>query len=237
MTHRLYLAPPLASGTTRLLDADANHYLTRVLRLRSGAPLVCFDGQGKEFAGTVERQGKTMAIAVGALQQEQQPPPALHLVLAWLKSQAMDNAVQKATELGISDFWPLLATRSNVKIDAKRTRGRLDHWRKVAIHACQQSERLFVPTVHEPVDLEAWLAANQELHIILLAPGAPPITAPQEPSPLALLVGPEGGWTEAETALAQQHGALSGGLGRWVLRAETAPLASLASVRHSWGWR
>jgi 16S rRNA (uracil1498-N3)-methyltransferase len=239
MAHRLFLPPSLRAGEARTLSAEHGHYLTRVLRLKPGAEVACFDGTGREFdARLSEASGKTVRLQIEALvRSEPQMPPPLHLALGWLKGQAMDTVTQKATELGISDFWPITASRSNVKINRQRTAGRVEHWQKIACHAAEQSTRLFVPTVHEPISLVEYLQLHTSVPKIMLHPGHPPMGTELPHTPLALLVGPEGGWTASEVDAARAAGASVHGLGEWILRAETAPLAALAGIRQLWSWR
>ena len=237
MGHRLFV-PEISAGQQHTLDAARSHYLTRVLRLKTGDTVTCFDGSGSEYEATVSGSaGKAAALTFGALIGHHGPPLPLHLALGWLKGRAMDTVTQKATELGITDLWPITAARSNVRINASRTTGRVAHWQKIAIHASEQSNRAFVPTVHEPTDLSSYLAATASLPKFILQPGSSPLNPDLPRQALALLVGPEGGWTEDELRHARAAGAVAWGLGDWILRAETAPLAALAGIRQLWGWR
>ena len=239
MGHRLFLPAPLHIGEVRTLDAERGHYISRVLRLKHGDSFSCFDGSGQEFVAEVAAaRGKSVTVQIGALLRIQpQPPATLHLAIGWLKGQAMDTVVQKATELGVSELWPIAASRSNVRISPQRTAGRLAHWRKIATHAAEQSARLQVPTVHEPVTLAEYLDTNQTLDTVMLHPGHEPMDTDLPHGALALLVGPEGGWTADELAAGIAAGASVHGLGELVLRAETAPIAALACVHQLRGWR
>lgn len=268
MTHRLYLPPPLAAHSEITLQPDRAHYLTRVLRLRPGAPLVCADGAGHEYAATLAdaapaASGKTaragsphptmrprremrshreMRLQLGDLLRTAPPPePRLHLVQGLLKGDAMDRLLQKATELGVTDIWPVDAARSNVPRasgrDAVRHEHRRQHWHGILVSALEQSGRLWLPELHPTRDLAAVLQDAPCERLLLLQPGAPPLPLQLPREPLALLIGPEGGWDERELALAVDTGATTCGLGELILRAETAPLAALAAIRHGWGWR
>ena len=239
MGHRLFLPAPLQSGEALILDTERGHYIARVLRLKRGDRFSCFDGTGQEFAAEVANaRGKSVTVQIGELlRAETQPPVSLHLAIGWLKGQAMDTVVQKATELGVSELWPVAANRSNVRISAQRTAGRLTHWRKIATHAAEQSARLQVPSVHQPITLADYLAADPTLPKVMLHPGHEPMGADLPRGALALLVGPEGGWTADEVAAAIAAGASVHGLGELILRAETAPIAALACVHQLRGWR
>jgi 16S rRNA (uracil1498-N3)-methyltransferase len=239
MNQRLFLAPPLAAGAERTLDSDDSHYLVRVLRLKPGAQLHCFDGEGHEWAAQLTHANtRASVVTIGALARSAEPPdPQIHLAQGWLKGQAMDQTVQKATELGVTDLWPITALRSNVKIDARRAEGRMRHWQRIARSAAEQSGRLYLPTLHSPRSLEEFLRQRPCDNLLFFEPGCEPLPKDLAPQSLALMIGPEGGWTPEECDLAKLAKANLHGLGDLVLRAETAPLAVLAAVRHGWGWR
>ncbi len=241
MKHRLFLKPEQLHARTAsddlTLDPEQAHYLVRVLRLRSGQTLRGFDGLGSEWALTVVEVGpRRGSVTLGARLRQEPPPKRLALASAWLKGSAMDMVVQKATELGASDVYPLHTERSNVRVDEQRQSNKLAHWQRIAISASEQSTRLHVPVVHAPRTLSALLADPPTPRCLFLDLAAAPLDAGPQPEPLTLLVGPEGGWSDAERAAAREAGATFAGLGDLVLRAETAPLAVLAAIRHGWHW-
>ncbi|HEX7036869.1 MAG TPA: 16S rRNA (uracil(1498)-N(3))-methyltransferase, partial [Pseudomonadales bacterium] len=236
--HRLYVPPSLESGQTLKLTGDRAHYLTRVLRLRRGEAVECFDGSGRAWRATlVDASVRHALLAVQeTVADEPAPAPRLHLVQGLLKGASMDVVVQKATELGATDLHPVLAERSNVPQDPARRERKLEHWQRVIESAAEQSRTLHLPALYPVERLTDWLAAPPPARLVMLHPGAPalPVGLPRED--LAVLIGPEGGWSDAERAAALDAGAVCYGLGRRILRGETAPLAVLAAVRHGWGW-
>lgn len=238
MIHRLYVPPPVRAGQTLTLERERAHYLTRVLRLRRGEAVECFDGSGRAWRATLaEASARHALLSVGdAVADEPEPAPRLHLVQGLLKGASMDLVVQKATELGATDLHPVLAERSNVPGDPERQQRKLEHWQRVIESAGEQSRALHLPQLRPPLRLSEWLAAPPCARLVMLDPEAPalPLALPRED--LAVLIGPEGGWTDAERSAAQRAGAVLHGLGRRILRGETAPLAALAAVRHGWGW-
>lgn len=241
MTQRLYLRESqlagAAEGAELTLESDQAHYLTRVLRLKSGDGLYCFDGVGREWRASLKRDGRHALVTLGALSR-QEPPPTHKLVLAaaWLKGAAMDTVVQKATELDATEVVVLRTTRGNVQVDERRVDSKLRHWRQIAASAAEQSGRLYLPQIHDPVALNDALDGFGNCRRVMLDPGGPALDVGNRPVDLMLLVGPEGGWTDAERAQALAQGAEIVGLGRTVLRAETVPLAALAAVHQCWGW-
>ncbi len=162
MSRRIFLEAPLETGATLRLDPEQSHYLTRVMRLKAGDALRCFNGAGSEHAARLtDPNPRACSIEIAEELRTAAPAPhRLHLAQAWLKGQAMDRVIQKATELGVTDIWPIAAARSNVRIDAGRTTGRLLHWRGIAKSSTEQSERLFLPGVHEPRSLEKRFSTN-----------------------------------------------------------------------------
>lgn len=210
-----------------------------MLRLRRGEDVECFDGAGRAVRATLADAGaRSATLRVGEVLAETAPPePALHLVQGLLKGASMDLVVQKATELGATDIHPLLAERSNVPGDAERLTRKHEHWLRVIESAAEQCGALHLPRLHPVRRFDDYLAAPPVPRSILLHPGEPVLPTTLALEPLALLVGPEGGWSDTERAAAAAAGAVSHGLGTRILRGETAPLAALAALRHGWGWR
>ena len=249
MNQRLYLPPPLSVGAECTLNSEDSHYLARVLRLKAGDELRCFDGEGSEWAARLNRprsrasgrasaSSQASAVTIGELlRSEARPANKLHLAQGWLKGQAMDHTVRGATELGISDFWPIAALRSNVKLGDGRTQSRLRHWQRILRSAAEQSERLHLPTLHAPRQLDEFLAEAPCEQLLFLQPDHEPLPTDLGYASVCVLIGPEGGWAPEECDMARHVNADFHGLGNLVLRAETAPLAVLAAVRHGWGWR
>lgn len=239
MKHRLYHPPPLETGQTLTLDRVGDHYLTRVLRLRRGEQLECFDGAGRAWVATLQAASpRSATLRVGALlADEPEPQPRLHLVQGLLKGGAMDLVVQKATELGATDLWPVLAERSNVPTAEARLARKFQHWQRIAESATEQCGGRHLPRLHPVTDLEAFLGGGPDAQLILLDPEAA-ILPPSLPRlDTCLLIGPEGGWSPRERDAVLAAGGRRHALGARILRGETAPLATLAAVRHGWGWR
>jgi 16S rRNA (uracil1498-N3)-methyltransferase len=241
--HRLCLPElaergPLGPGTQITLSTEHAHYLGRVLRLKIGAEIGLFDGAGNEWPAEIVamESRKAEALVRGDAKHEPAPKPLI-LVPSWLKGNAMDAVAQKAVELGATAIWLLDADRSNFKADAKRRANKLTHLTRVARSAAEQCETRWLPAIVEVGTLADLLALERPGRTLFLDLGGPPLST-DTPEPLTLVVGPEGGWSDAERALAQDiEGVEVVGLGPLTLRAETAPLAALAAIRHSWGWQ
>ena len=242
MKHRLCLtelgsADPSSDAIE--LDSDRAHYLHRVLRLRVDAELSVFDGRGREWrARLTQSNPRHCALTVVELIRSEPPPTPLVLAQSWLKGGAMDTVVQKAVELGATAIWLLKAERSNVKLDTRRRDNKLAHLARIAMAAAEQSGAVWLPALTQIDSLSALLERTQNLRAIVLDLTQTPLAVAPEPEPLLLVVGPEGGWSESERAqIRKNEQVLTMGLGPGTLRAETAPLAALSAVRHSWGWR
>ena len=234
MTPRLYVQTPCEAAT--ILDARQSHHLVRVLRVRNGDAVEIFDGSGKVWRARVAR-ADTSACAVdrGSLIGETAPPsPEIHLAAALLKNDAMDRLIRHSTELGVAHIRPVSTART--QSTGVRSQGRHEHWQRIVIGACEQSRRPHLPCLHRPQRLADFIDAADPARTLLLHPHAPALPQALPMEKTTLLVGPEGGWSDNELGLAQARGIKAFALGAFVLRAETAPLAALAAIRHSWGW-
>lgn len=242
MKHRLCLREPVnpstpESGHRLNLAADQAHYLGRVLRLRTGAAVRIFDGRGREWQAEIDQiDGKRATLLLGPLIRDEAPPAPLILAQAWLKGSALDAVVQKSVELGATGIWLVDAERSNVKADPKRRENKLTHLSRVIQSAAEQCETVWLPELTAAGTLGDVVAVRRPGRTLFLDPGGRPL-ASEGPEPLTLLIGPEGGWSEAERALIHAEDSVETvGLGSLIVRAETAPLAVLAAVRQAWSW-
>ncbi|MFN3586278.1 MAG: 16S rRNA (uracil(1498)-N(3))-methyltransferase [Moraxellaceae bacterium] len=235
---RLYVALPLASGQTVTLPEDAAHHL-RVLRATPGDALTLFNGEGGEYAATVTTVGKKLVdVAVGEFRaHDHESPLHTHLGQVMSRGERMDYAIQKATELGVSVITPLISERCELKLRGEeRADKKLEHWRRIAISACEQCGRNRLPEIRLPRTLEDWLADTAADLKLVLAPAlAGALPADMRPASAALLIGPEGGLSAREIAAAQAAEFAPWQLGPRVLRTETAPVAALALLQARYG--
>jgi 16S rRNA (uracil1498-N3)-methyltransferase len=238
---RIFQAGPLAAGTVIALDAAASQHIARALRMRAGEPLTLFDGLGGEHAARIEALGKSVQVRIlDRIAQERESPVCLTLVQALVAADKMDWVIQKAVELGASALQPVACERSVVRLEASREARRHAHWQRVALAACEQCGRNRVPQVLPVRAWREWCALPDPGTRYVLSPGAAmSLTGALRQCPvreaLALAVGPEGGFTQSELALAMAHGVHAAGLGPRVLRTETAGLAALAIVQSALG--
>jgi 16S rRNA (uracil1498-N3)-methyltransferase len=235
-------AGPLSAGLELGLSADAAQHVATVLRLRPGAPLTLFDGRGGEWAATLlatdRRSARVRLVAHRAVERES--PLAVTLLQGIARGERMDQVVQKSTELGVARILPVAAERSVVQLGEARAERRVAHWQAVAVAACEQCGRNRVPEVLAPRSLADCTAAPLPPLRWVLEPAAGrplPDAVSRAASAVAglrevaLLVGPEGGLSDTELALAARLGFEPLRLGPRVLRTETAGLAALAALQ------
>lgn len=235
---RFHSPVALGAGQSVALDDNAFNHAVRVLRLAPGAPLVLFDGRGGEWEAVLGEVGKRGASATLLAHRARECESPLQVVLAQgvAKGERMDFALQKAVELGVAAIQPVLTARSVVQLDAGRWEKRLAHWSGVVIAACEQCGRNRIPEVAEPLPLAALLAAPPTCGLVLDPTAGRGLRALAPPSGrLSLLVGPEGGLSEAEVQAALAAGWHGVHLGPRVLRTETAGVAALAAITALWG--
>jgi len=236
---RIYTAQGLGSGITLSLAPEPSRHIARVLRMGVGDALVLFDGSGGEYPADILAIGKKQVeVRTGNHRAtECESPLHIHLGIAISRGERMDWIVQKSTELGVGAISPLFTEHTGVKLAGERAEKKIEHWRQVAISACEQCGRNRLPAVHHPLPLGHWTESTEAERKFVLhhrASESPPGVG-RDPSTVALLVGPEGGLSEEEIAAAERAGFASLRLGPRVLRTETAPLAAIALLQSYWG--
>jgi 16S rRNA (uracil1498-N3)-methyltransferase len=238
---RFYSPIPLAIGNTTALSENAAAHAIRVMRLKAGDTLILFSGDGFDYqcaltqvekkAAYVEVQSRTAA--------SNESPLSIRLLQGISSGDRMDYTIQKAVELGVTEIFPLTTERSVTKLSGDRAGKRVEHWQGVAIAACEQSGRALLPLVHAPVTLAQWLGQHEthaSLNILLNPVGAKRLAQLDQPSGhINLLIGPEGGLSGNEIALAAQQHFQSIVLGPRILRTETAAVTAIASMQTLWG--
>jgi 16S rRNA (uracil1498-N3)-methyltransferase len=251
---RLYVGDALAQGNTVLPGKSQAHYLRNVLRLKPGDEVLLFNGRDGEWRAALAG-GKRTALILQEQTRPQSAPADLHYLFAPLKHERLDYMVQKAVEMGVSRLQPVLTRHTHVQ------RVNLARMRANAIEAAEQCGILSIPDVGEPVTFARALAARKPDRLLvfcdedaevsdpvaaLLEARPPPdallpltMTNMNQPQPLAVLIGPEGGFSgEERAALLALPNIVRLSLGPRILRADTAAVAALALVQATLGdWR
>jgi 16S rRNA (uracil1498-N3)-methyltransferase len=243
--HRFF-APDLDPGDEAVtLPRDESEHLSRVLRLGVGDMVSVFDGRGHEFAARVVRADHrdVRVQVVSRVQPAAEPGVSLTLAQAVLKGEKMDDIVRDAVMLGVSAVQPLVTARAETTVAALARGARPERWRRLALASVKQSGRAVLPDVRRPLTLDAFLEdPAAALTLMLVEPAADVEVEPlsvlrAEPPPqdAAVLIGPEGGWTEHEWTAARTRGARLVSLGRRTLRADAAPVAAISVLQFLWG--
>ncbi len=237
---RLYITGPLASGDVVRLDEQAAHHVRQVLRLAEGAALKVFDGNGPEYHASLIGAGRgRVSVRIGdACAAPAGPSLEITLAQGIARGDRMDLILQKAVELGVRTIQPLWMERCQGRVTGERLDRRMRHWRKVIISACEQCGRSTLPELAEPAAFAAWLDTGRKAATrIVLQPGTGSALHTLDPTgnTVELLVGPEGGITDAEHADARRAGFTAVALGPRILRTETAAIAALAGLHALWG--
>jgi 16S rRNA (uracil1498-N3)-methyltransferase len=237
---RFFTLEALTVGAIVALPEALAHHI-QVLRLAQGSLITLFNGEGGEFvASLISIEKKRVSVEVKAhVARDVELPYAITLAQALPESSKMDWIIEKAVELGASSIAPLAAQRCVVRLSLDRAAKRHAHWQAIIVSASEQSGRNRLAQLAPVSDYQPWIA-QQDLHRrIILSPRATTSLADwarhQAPQAVTLVIGPEGGLTEAEESAAIKHGALALSIGPRILRTETAGLAALALINGIWG--
>ena len=243
--HRFF-APAFDPGDeTVVLPRDEAEHLTRVLRLTTGDTVAVFDGRGHEFLARVAAGDGRREVRVELLSRIEpaaEPAVPLTLVQAVLKGEKMDEVVRDAVMLGVAAIHPIVTRRTEATVAAVIKGARVDRWRRVALASVKQSRRATLPEIRTPLAFDDFLAEPPAaVRLMLVEPAAASnavtlATLRSEPIPhdAAILVGPEGGWTDDEVKRAGERGVRLVTLGHRTLRADAVPIAAISVLQFLW---
>jgi 16S rRNA (uracil1498-N3)-methyltransferase len=242
--HRFF-APDLDPGDELVtLPRDEAEHLTRVLRLGVGDAVSVFNGRGQEFAAriaSVARRDVRLQIQ-SRVDPAPEPAVAITLAQAVIKGDRMDDIVRDAVMLGVAAVQPIVSKRAETTVAALVRTSRVERWRRVALASVKQSRRAVLPEIRTPLTLENYLdEPPAAMRMMLVEPSVAigeSIGALQRepvPSDAAILVGPEGGWTEQECAAARDRHVRLVTLGHRTLRADAVPVAAISVLQFLWG--
>ena len=234
---RLFVDQALGSDITVSLSPSHAHYLKNVLRCHAGDRVTLFNGEGGEYEGVISetRRNEIRVDIDRFVSIDRQSALTIKLGLGITKRDAMDLALQKSTELGAIEITPLITEYTSVA--QKSLANREEHWRGITLAACEQCECNRPPRVNAVCSLAEWVGRTDADAKFVAHPGSHGKLdhGPSAPGCVALLTGPEGGFSPEEVDLCIAHGFEPLGLGPRILRADTAPLVLLALVQAKWG--
>ncbi|WP_284087890.1 16S rRNA (uracil(1498)-N(3))-methyltransferase [Acinetobacter pittii] len=234
--NRFFIETELTVGSTIQLTESVFHHWVRVLRAQLQEQATLFNGQGGEYLATLTEINKKNAfVTIENFKPANRDAP-FKAVLGQVMSKGdrMDYAIQKATELGVSQIQLLTSERCEMRLKYDRDQKKLDHWQAVAIAACEQCGLNLVPEVLAPISLHEWLSSSelpQSKFVLAPEKEQKDVLAGIQPE-LALLIGPEGGLSENEITQANQAGFMNWCIGDRVLRTETAPVVALSILNY-----
>jgi 16S rRNA (uracil1498-N3)-methyltransferase len=239
MNRPRFHVPAAAPGARVALPEHTAHHAREVLRLRAGANVLVFDGNGAQFAATLEVVSRRKVTAQLGPRVEARAESPLRLVLALspLRGDRMELVIQKATELGVTEIWPVVTARTDEAARPALKGTRAKRWERVVSGATEQCGRATVPHVEPTTTLEGLIERPFEgtRAVLLETSGHAPLATLERPEALLALVGPAGSFEPAEVAQLRDAGFAPVSLGPRVLRSETAAIAAVTLAQALWG--
>lgn len=235
--YRIYADAELRADAELALSERAAHHLVKVLRHRVGDRVTLFDGRGREATAEIvsahRRHGCRVRV-IETVEVSRESPLRIELLPGLSRGEKMDLVVQKTVELGVAAIRPIITQRSEVRPD-KSAASRLARWQEIAIGACEQSGRTYLPEVHAPIAIED-VAANGPTRLVLNPASATGLAErPPADSEISLAIGPEGGFSDQDLALLERNGFRGVRFGPRILRTETAGIAAVAALQALFG--
>ncbi len=245
--HPRVFVPGLEDGASEItIPAGEAAHLTRVLRIKAGAPITVFDGMGRECAARVEtvHASRVTARVVGPSEPAREASVRVTLAQALLKGHKMDDVVRDAVMLGVTEIQPLVTTHTETR--PKTVGLRVERWERIALASVKQCGRAVLPTVQPPVSFGAFIkreADEKEMRLLLVEPSArrgtvDPIGSLAKltrPERAVVMIGPEGGWSPQELAEASARGARLVAMGGLTLRSDAMAVAAMSVLMFLWG--
>lgn len=242
---RFFTEPDNIKGSSVRIVEDASH-ITRVLRMEPGEQILVFDGTGYEYTVTLTELNPKECFGeiLDKKFSEQEPEVKITIFQGLPKSGKMESIIQKSVELGASAFVPTATERCVVKLDQKTKKEKTKRWSKVSMEASKQCGRGLVPQVEEAIPFREAVARLKEMELALMPYevlghqgecSLKSILKAKQYKEIGILIGPEGGFTDEEAALAQENGICLVGLGKRILRTETVASAMTAIIIYELG--
>ena len=231
---RSFVDQEFFSSKRLILEKPSSHHLIKVLRKKEGDQIVLFDGKGNSCLGIISKihRSEVQLNVIDIFEKSLRSGIEINLGQALIKNDPFNLTIQKATELGVTSFHPLITERSELKI--KMTRNRSLRWNLIARGACEQCGENWLPIIEDPIKLDIW-AANVEskIKIVLYPNSENKISDFKYKDSVSLAIGPEGDFSDYEVDSLTEKGFIPVSIGKRILRAETAAISAISSVRFS----
>ncbi len=215
-----------------ILEKSSTHHLLKVLRKKEGDEIILFDGKGNSCLGVISSLNKSQLELeiIELFDKTLRSGIKISLGQSLIKSDPLNFIIQKATELGVASFYPLITDRSVIKL--KMTKNRALKWSLIARGACEQCGENWLPIIENPMKLDKWAEVEKSKIKIVLYPHANnKISDLDYKDSVSLAIGPEGDFTEYEVDSLIENGFIPVTIGQRILRAETAAISAISSVR------
>tara|TARA_Y100000817_G_scaffold290822_1_gene261836 strand:+ start:655 stop:1380 length:726 start_codon:yes stop_codon:yes gene_type:complete len=215
-----------------ILEKSSTHHLLKVLRKKEGDEIILFDGKGNSCLGVISSLNKSQLELeiIELFDKTLRSGIKISLGQSLIKSDPLNFIIQKATELGVASFYPLITDRSVIKL--KMTKNRALKWSLIARGACEQCGENWLPIIENPMKLDKWAEVEKSKIKIVLYPHANnKISDLDYKDSVSLAIGPEGDFTEYEVDSLIEKGFIPVTIGQRILRAETAAISAISSVR------
>lgn len=232
---RFFIEANLVVNTQIELTETVFHHWVKVLRAQAGEQATLFNGQGGEFqVELVDIAKKSATINILSFNPDNRTPTFTALLgQVMSKGDRMDYAIQKSVELGVAEIQLLTSERCEMRLKYDRDQKKIDHWQGIAIAACEQCGMNIVPKILAPLALQDWLKTELPESRLVLAPNKEQVDVLHDiKTHIALLIGPEGGFSEQEITDANQNGFKNWCIGNRILRTETAPVVALSILNY-----
>jgi 16S rRNA (uracil1498-N3)-methyltransferase len=246
--HKFFVQKQNVSNSTAVIEGDDVKHIYKVLRLSTGEKVNINDCEGKEYLGQIEEVNKSKVVVslIEELPVNNESPVDIYLYQGLPKSSKMDLIVQKATELGVKVITPVITERVVVKSEIGEFR-KVDRWNRIALEACKQCKRTFIPRINTPIEFEELLSELETMDLIVVPYenengfgiknliGEVKNQAKNEVKNIAIIIGPEGGFEDAEIQRLKAAGAYIVTLGPRILRTETAGFVCASLLTYELG--
>ncbi len=231
---RFYVSPADVKGNVAILGEEESRHIRKVLRLKDGDSIELFNGNGVIYKGIINNTSSKKTEVM--LSEDRLVPYDSRLKISLLqavpKSKKMDIVIRMGTELGVSEFMPVISKRCEI-IPPKRQVSLVNRWKATVLHSCKQCKRAYLPEIRNPKSPEEAFKVEAELKIIFSEiQSQPQIPVRKNISSVALAIGPEGGWTDEELEIAVKKGFKICSLGPRTLRTETAGASALSIIQY-----